>query len=102
MNTTLMEKRKQSVIRGGERVTDKEREKRRERDKEVAILAHAIAKTAVSSIENTTYSEAILILEDAKDIVVRSMQKQKAEVPSEIRDKWGVVIKMSETEASDT
>lgn len=73
-------------------MTDKEREKRRERDKETAILAHSIAKTAVSSIENTTYSEAIQILEDAKAIVVRSMQKQQAEVPSEIRDKWGVVI----------
>lgn len=34
---------------------DKEMKKRRERDKETDILAHSIAKTAVSSIENTTY-----------------------------------------------
>lgn len=81
-------------------MTDKDLEKRRDREKRRIILAHSIAKQAVA-IENTTYSEAIQILEDAKTIITRNMERQRASVPSEIRDRWGVIIEMSETEVSD-
>ncbi len=81
-------------------MADKEQEKRREREKRRAILAHSIAEQAVT-FESTTYTEAIQILNDAKEIITRSMERQRASVPTEIRDKWGVVIDMSETEASD-
>lgn len=80
-------------------MTDKDLEKRRDRERRI-ILAHSIAKQAVT-IENTTYSEAIQILEDAKTIITRNMERQRASVPSEIRDRWGAIIEMSETEVSD-
>lgn len=81
-------------------MTDKEREERRDREKKDAILAHSLAKQA-TEIEGTTYEKAIRILEKAKTILIRSMENQKAEVPSEIRDNWGIVIGMSEASASD-
>ncbi len=81
-------------------MTEKEREKRRERVKKKTIVAHSIARQA-AGIEDGTYQEALQIIDEAKNILEKSMKKQRAWVPPEIRDSWGVIIGMSETEASD-
>lgn len=82
-------------------MTYKEKEQRREREMELAILTHSIAKQAAAG-ENVTYSEVIQILNNAKAIVVRNMEKQRAEVPPEVRDTWGAVIEVSGTEVPDS
>ncbi len=74
--------------------------KGREREKEIAILAHSIAEQA-ASVDGITYSEAIMVLERAKAVLTKNMEGQQATVSPEIRDWWGVIIGMSGTEVPD-
>lgn len=51
--------------------------------------------------QDVTYSEAIQILENAIGIIKRNRDRQRASIPVEIRDRWGVIIGMSGAEAQD-
>lgn len=82
-------------------MTIEERNERRKKEQDLCILAHAIAEKAVG-YEGATYSEAIQVLDDAKEIIETNMKKQRATVPQEIRGKWGDIIGVSGTDVPDT
>ena len=70
----------------------------KEKDQQQAICAHEIAVKIVGS--DTTYKEAFEILEMAKRDIERSMIHKKATAVSEIRDKWGNIVKPPEAETT--
>lgn len=78
-----------------------ERSERRKKERDLYILAHTIAEKAVG-YEGATYSEAIQVLDEAKEIIEKNMKKQRAAVPREIRGKWGYIIGVSGTDVPDT
>lgn len=81
-------------------MTTEEQDKRRKKEQDLCILAHSIAEKAVG-YGDVTYSEAIQILDYAKGIIETNMKKQRAAVPPEIRDRWGVIIGVSRTKVRD-
>lgn len=79
---------------------DAKRLKREEQEKQMCIFTHSIARQVVE-YQDVTYSQAIQILENAIGIIQRNRDRQRASVPTEIRDRWGVIIGMSGAEAPD-
>lgn len=71
-------------------MTYSEKEKYEAKEKRLTLAAYSAARQAAA--EGTTYSEAIQILERAKDILQVNMRKQRAAVPLEVRDRWGNII----------
>lgn len=82
-------------------MTAEERDKRRKKERDFYILAHSIAEMAVG-YEDATYSKAIQVLDCAKGIIETNMEKQKAVISPEIRDRWGDIIGVSGTNVPDT
>ncbi|MBO5033469.1 MAG: hypothetical protein J6D08_16585 [Lachnospiraceae bacterium] len=81
-------------------MTYEEQEKRRIREKDICIFVHSIAEK-VTNYEGVTFLEAMQILDSAKNIIKTNMEKQRATIQPEIRDRWGIIIGVSGTEVPD-
>lgn len=66
--------------------------------KKDAILAYSIA-AQVAAVNGISYYGAFRILNHAKAILERNMERQRAAVPEEIRDEWGDIIEMPQADA---